>query len=185
MKPAVHGAWRPRIQPSSPARRLLVLGACASCIPLARAHGLELVAVADGTRVIGRAWYDDDTPARGHRVTLSLASAPQVLLAAATTDAEGRFSVEAPTETRLLVVVEGDEGHVTEVAVLSGRADTPGRTGAASGSDAAAMLRAELLPLREDIARLERWLRRAGAAAGLGAIVAGAGAWTLWRGRRR
>lgn len=87
----------------------------------ASAHGLDVVAVAEGTRVTGRATYDD-MPARGDKVTLSLASAPLDTLATAITDGDGRFRFDAPPEARLLVVVEGDEGHVAEVAVRTGPA---------------------------------------------------------------
>jgi hypothetical protein len=152
-------------------RLLLVLGAGLGGAGAAFAHGLDIVAVADGTCIIGRAWYDADTPARGDRVTLSAASAPTDTLASTTADDGGHFRLEAPPETRLLVVVEGEEDHVAEIAVRSGPAGMSWRCAK--------------VPPGPDIDALHVSLRLAQALAGIGMLVGAAVAWAWWRHRRR
>lgn len=136
----------------------------------AAAHGLSVVAVADGRCLVGRAWYDEDTPARGDRVTLARVAAPTDTLASTATDETGHFRLEAPPDERLFIVVEGQEQHVAEIAVRSG--------GGAAGGCAAA--RGEMAA---SVASLEQRLRGAYAVAAVSLALAVAGAW--WGSRRR
>lgn len=146
----------------------------------AGAHGLDLFAQRLGVRVHGQAAYTDGTPARGERVRV-LAVADGRELAQAVTGADGRFQVAAPPEQAVTVVVEGDDGHRAQVALPVAAGVSPAM--AAPGVDLAAVVRAELMPLREDITRLERRIRLADLLAGVGLIVGLLGAWALWRSR--
>lgn len=147
----------------------------------AAAHSLRVSVQAEADGLRGRAFYADGTPARREPVTLFGvdASAP---LAATQTDADGRFRLPLQAPGTYRVVVEGDEGHRAEATVVW--SPSP----ATAGTDAAvlaALVRAEIAPLREDLARLEARTRLADLVGGVGILIGLAGAWAWWRARAK
>ncbi|MFO0453684.1 MAG: hypothetical protein ACK52I_34350 [Pseudomonadota bacterium] len=170
----------------------------------ALAHGLRLHLQADASTVRGQAFYADGSPAGGARVSFPGPQEPDAVLVSAVTDADGRFSANVAARGVVRDEVEDEEGHRAEGSVTlvppatspSGAATSPGPAGlgtpvSADTADALfddarlrAALRAELQPLREQVARLEHRLRLADALAGVGFLVGLAGAWALFRARR-
>jgi nickel transport protein len=148
----------------------------------ALAHGLRVSAQAEAEGLRGQAFYADGSPARDETVTLFAGDAAQPQ-AQARTDAEGRFRLPLTSAGRYRVVVDGDEGHRGEAAVVW----APLAATAASGAEAAqiaAAVRAEVAPLREDIARLQARVRLSDLVGGIGLIVGAAGLLAWWRARR-
>jgi nickel transport protein len=158
--------------------------------PPAAAHALRLSAQVDGPEVRGQVLYSDMTPARQEAVELHAADGASdeasdeasAVLARTRTDDDGRFRLSAPAGVAYRVVVWGEEGHRAELLVRPSLA-----AGAVTGTvaDAAALLRAELQPLREDIARMEQRIRWHDVLGGVGYIVGlcGLAAWFLSRRR--
>jgi nickel transport protein len=145
------------------------------------AHGLSvsLQPVADGVR--GQAIYTSGAPARDEYVML-LAGNREERLAEARCDDDGRFHFALPAAGRYRVVVEGEEGHRSEAEI-----DWLPPAGTAATADTAALtavLRAELAPLREDIARLQARTRLAEIVGGIGILVGLLGSYAWWRARR-
>jgi nickel transport protein len=163
---------------SLPARLGLLLLAC--WVPLALAHGLNLSLQAAADGVVGQAFYADGTPARNEAVTLFGTDADKPL-AEASTDAQGRFRLPLTVAGSYRVVVDGDEGHRAEAAIVW----TPVTAAPAADSAAAlaAAVRAEVAPLREDIARLQARVRLSDLVGGIGFVVGLFGAYAWWRAR--
>lgn len=155
-------------------------------LPLALAHGLNvsLQAAADG--VTGQAFYADGTPARNEAVTLFTAGADKPL-AEASTDAQGRFRLPLTRAGSYRVVVDGDEGHRAEAAIVWApvAATAPAMANGESAAALAAAVRAEVAPLREDIARLQARVRLSDLIGGIGFVVGMFGAYAWWRARTR
>ena len=139
----------------------------------AHAHGLNVSLQPEGDGLRGQALYADGTPARGERVELTRQGQTAVL-AQAQTDEAGRFRLAPLAAGSYTVTVEGDEGHRAQASAVF----------APAGSLEAAALRAELAPLREDLARLERRLRLQDVLGGLGWLVGLAGLYAWWRSQR-
>ena len=186
-----------------PVRATVLALLALACSTAAFAHGLRLHLQADGTTVRGQAFYADGSPAAGTRVAFLGPQEPALELGSAVTDAQGRFAANLAAAGVVRVVVEGEEGHRAEgsvtlvpspaaaAAVASPSAAVPGPSLSAAAAGALfdearlrAALRAELQPLREQVARLEHRLRVADAIAGVGFLVGIAGAWALFRARR-
>jgi nickel transport protein len=165
---------------SLPARLGLLLLAC--WVPLVFAHGLNLSLQAAADGVVGQAFYADGTPARNEAVTLFGTDADKPL-AEASTDAQGRFRLPLTVAGTYRVVVEGDEGHRVEAA-LDWTSVTAAPT-ADSAAAVAAAVRAEVAPLREDIARLQARVRLSDLVGGIGFVVGLFGAYAWWRARAR
>ncbi|MFC4252991.1 carboxypeptidase regulatory-like domain-containing protein [Sinimarinibacterium flocculans] len=148
------------------------------------AHGLRVVAAPQADGIAGRAFYSDETPATGETVLLFDAGGAR--LATTQTVDDGRFVFALSRHGEYLVVAEGEEGHRAETRVRVGPLPPSAASPVAALDDArlAALIRGELQPLREDIARYEKRIRLQNIVAGLGFIVGLAGAWVWWRARR-
>ena len=158
--------------PALAAALVLTLAAAA-----AHAHALRLSVQPEVDALRGQALYADGTAARGERVELFEVGGAQSPVATAVTDAEGRFRLPAAPGRTYRVVVEGDEGHRAEaIAVLAAPA---------AGAELGAAIRAELAPLRQDLARLEHRIRMSDVIGGVGFIVGLFGAAAWWMARRR
>lgn len=136
----------------------------------AQAHGLRLVAHAEGEFMVGRAFYSDLTPAPGLLVEV-FDSGTTSVLATGVSDGSGGFRIPVPLRTAYTLVVEGEEGHRAEITA-------PRVVPHAGNADA-------LQLLREDIARLEHRIRLRDIAGGIGYILGllGLSAWFLSRRR--
>ncbi len=143
----------------------------------AHAHGLRVSVQPEIDALRGQALYADGTAARGERVELHELDGAGAPVATAVTDADGRFRLPASTGRTYRVVVEGDEGHRAEaIAVLAAPA---------AGAEVSAAIRAEIAPLREDLARLEHRIRMGDVIGGVGFIVGLFGAAAWWMAHRR
>jgi nickel transport protein len=145
------------------------------------AHALRLAAAPTPTGFAGRVFYSDDSPATAETVILLDAKGAEV--GRTRTDGEGKFSLAAPAAGSFTLVAEGEEGHRVERAFTFSSAAAAADCG--SAQELAAALRAELQPLREDLARYEQRIRFHDAIGGIGFIVGVAGAWALWAARRK
>lgn len=152
---------------------------------LAVAHGLRVAAQADVDAVRGQARYSDGSPAVEAFVSIFQGQAAEPL-ATGQTDAEGRFRFGVKQADTYRIVVGGEEGHRAEASV----AWTPpgaiagGQAGTVSAEAVATAVRTELLPLRDDIARLERRIWFAEVVGSIGILIGLAGANAWWRARR-
>lgn len=167
-------------------RRPVCLAAFALLLAVATAvlaHGLRVTVLADGDALRGQAFYADGSPAKGERVTLFAAPDGMAALAQTVTDADGRFRLPAEAGRSYRVVVDGDEGHRAEAMVVAGSGVKAGA--AAASAELAGLIRAEVAPLREDLARLEARTRLADVIGGVGIIVGLVGLLAWWRARRR
>jgi nickel transport protein len=178
-------------------------------VGVAAAHGLHLSAQPQADGIRGQAFYADGQPARREYVAVYGVDASQPL-AESSTDADGRFSLPLAAAGTYRVVVEGDEGHRAETRIAWAPAGGSAVTASGSPSSApanaarsaeagpaaataapvdaaalAAAVRAEVAPLREDLARLEARVRLSDLIGGIGIVVGLAGAFALWRARRR
>lgn len=80
-------------------------------------HGLLVSAEAKGSRIDGRVYYSDGTPAADEYVELKQQAAPAKAEHSTVTDRDGRFGFEATGGERYLVVAHGEEGHRTEIEI--------------------------------------------------------------------
>lgn len=161
--------------------RLLAALLCLAVVTPALAHRLNVAVQAEAEGLRGQAYYSDGTPAARESVTLFGADARA--LAGTTTDAQGRFHLALTTAGSYRVVVSADEGHRAEASLAWA---PPSAAPAAVDAEAlAAAVRAELAPLREDLARLEARTRLADLVGGVGLLFGVAGAWAWWRSRAR
>lgn len=160
---------------------ILVLALIAS--PAVHAHGMRISVTPAQDGVAGRVWYSDETPGAGNAVSLVDAAGRE--LASTLSDAEGRFAFSAVAAGDYAVVAEGEEGHRAEARIAY--APAAGTVSAAGVEDAklTALLRAELQPLREDIARFEQRIRLHDLIGGVGFIAGLCGLLVAWRARRR
>lgn len=156
---------------------LLLLAACAAV----HAHGLRLSLQAEADGVRGQAFYSDGTPVRRQEVAVFGADAGQPL-AVGRTDADGRFRLPLDAAGSYRVVVQGGHGHRAEASLAWA---PPPAAPAVDAEALAAAVRAELAPLREDLARLEARTRLADLVGGVGLLFGVAGAWAWWRSRAR
>lgn len=162
--------------PRSPLRLRSLLAALLLAMALpAAAHGLNLVAHAEGESVSGLAEYSDRSPAAGLFIEVRDADGGAVL-AEGSSGADGRFRLTVPVRPAYRVAVEGEEGHRAEVTATRLAASTAANS-AASGE--------ALRLLREDIARLEHRIRLQDILGGIGYILglAGLAAWFMARRR--
>lgn len=164
-----------------PLLRLLFLVLGLALLGNAAAHGLRVSAQAEAEGLRGQAFYADGSPARDERVALYEGDAAQPL-AQARTDADGRFRLPLTHAGRYRVVVDGDEGHRAEAAVVWAPM-AAAATAAVDAAQLAAAVRAEVAPLREDLARLEGRIRLSDLIGGIGLIVGAAGLLAWWRAR--
>lgn len=175
------------------AARLLAALLCWVVLSPALAHRLHVAVQADAAGLRGQAYYADGTPAARERV--SLLGAGAAVLASTTTDAHGRFELALASAGSYRVVVSADEGHRAEAqidwtplpATTAKVAAEPPAAAEASAATAvlAAAVRAEIAPLREDLARLEARVRLADVVGGVGILLGAFGAWAWWRSRAR
>jgi nickel transport protein len=156
----------------------------------AAAHGLRVSVQAEADGLRGQAFYADGSPARDEAVALYAGEARQPQ-AQARTDADGRFRLPLTQAGRYRVVVDGDEGHRGEAAIVwaplaaaSGTTSGAATTATVDAAQLAAAVRAEVAPLREDIARLQARIRLSDLVGGIGLIVGAVGLLAWWRARR-
>jgi len=149
------------------------------------AHGLRVTAQADVDAVRGQARYSDGSPAAEAFVGVYQGQAAEPL-ATGKTDAEGRFRFGVKQADTYRIVIGGEEGHRAEVSVAWAPpgAIVGGQVGTAPTEAIAAAVRTELLPLRDDIARLERRIWFAEVVGSIGILIGLAGANAWWRARR-
>lgn len=144
-------------------------------------HALGAECRVSGDRVIVEAYYDDDTAARGARVTVLDAGKKSV--AEGRTDGRGQWSFPAPAAGTYQVVVDAGEGHRTTVRVRVPPPDQRPRVSSPAGPPVAPPGSEPISegPSREEFTRFP-WQR---AVLGV-AIIGGAGLalWVLLRGRR-
>jgi len=103
---------------------------------LSFAHGVLVNTETKGGRIEGSVRYSDGTVGVGDYVELKPSLDAPVPIAATVTDANGRFSFRLPDDDGV-IVVHGDEGHTTLIAVRSGEhksADVVQRSGEAPRS---------------------------------------------------
>lgn len=137
------------------------------------------------------AFFSDGSPARGAEVEVRDARSGAVLLRGHT-DAQGAFEFSPPRRADLRVVVTAELGHRAECSISREELPAAPAAGTAAGAvDLEALRRvlaAELRPLREALARMERRQSRPSwreAVGGIGYIVGifGAMSWCLRRKR--
>jgi nickel transport protein len=172
------------------AARLLAALLCLVVLSPALAHRLHVAVQADAAGLRGQAYYADGTPAARERV--SLLGAGAAVLASTTTDAHGRFELALASAGSYRVVVSADEGHRAEAQIdwtpllpVTAAPPTEATAAAADAAALAAAVRAEVAPLREDLARLEARVRLADVVGGVGILVGAFGVWAWWRSRVR
>lgn len=147
-----------------------------------QAHGLRISVAPVQDGLAGRVWYSDETPGAGNAVSLGDASGRE--LAATISDEDGRFAFAQVAAGEYVVAAEGEEGHRAEARItLSPVAGAPSAD-AAGDARMVALLRSELQPLREDIARFEQRIRLHDLIGGFGFIVGLCGLFVAWRARR-
>jgi hypothetical protein len=143
---------------------LTVLIIIAAAAPV-RAHALSAEAKLRGDHVEVEAYFSDNTPARGARVTVH--DAANTLVAEGRTDDEGRWHCPAPPPGRYRLVVDAGDGHRTRPITV---------TIPATVADGAPISDA---PSRDEFTSFP-WLR---VAAGLAIIALLAIGWRAWRRR--
>lgn len=156
------------------------------CTALVHAHGMRISVVPSAEGLAGRVWYSDETAAAGNAVLLHDGSGRE--LQSTLSDAEGRFAFRAIEPGDYLVVADGEEGHRAEARITLGAVAAVVASPALAEQDAAALaalLRSELEPLREDIARFEQRIRLSDLIGGIGFIAGLAGLLMAWRAQRR
>lgn len=84
-------------------------------VAAARAHDLGAEARLVAGHVLIEAYFDDDTPARDAKVTVTNADKQQI--ADGRTDSAGRWSFPAPGPGRYTATIDAGDGHKTIVAV--------------------------------------------------------------------
>lgn len=163
-------------------RRTLAVLALTMVGATASAHGLRVTVQAEAEGVRGQALYSDGTPARQEPVALFRAEggAP---LAATITDGDGRFRMPLAAAGSYRIVVDDGEGHRAESGIVW--LPLPPPAAAVDAAALAAAVRAEMAPLREDLARLEARTRLADLVGGVGIVFGLFGAWAWWRARTR
>lgn len=82
---------------------------------MAFAHAIGAEAKLTSGRVHVEAYFDDDSPAREARVTVT--DAAKNTIVQGRTDAAGKWSFAAPAPGNYVVVVDAGDGHRTEVRV--------------------------------------------------------------------
>ncbi|PJG83097.1 hypothetical protein [Caviibacterium pharyngocola] len=137
------------------------------------AHSLYLFAQYDGSRISGKAYYSDMTPAAETYIEAHPQGNDQQLIEGKT-DLDGRFSLPANGDYVYKVIIEGAEGHKASVIadrVIADRAKDD------QIQDNALML------VREDIARLKDKMYLHDILGGIGYIFGIIGLWALWTSR--
>lgn len=132
----------------------------------AHGHGIAVDVTVDGTTLRGAARYSDRSPVAREQVFLFSPPQSQEPIASVTTAGDGRFTFEGAPGRSYRVMIDAGEGHEVEreVTVPAAAAAAPAP---AAGGLTRAELDAALLPLREDLARLERQWRLTDLFAGL------------------
>jgi len=167
--------------------RLLTALALIAAATGAGAHALHLSLQTEASGVRGQAFFADGRPARGAAVAV-YAAADDRPQARAHSDAEGRFHLPLAAAGDFRVVVDDGRGHRAETALRWEPAPTT--TDATELAPVVAQtvstaVRAELVPLREDLARLQARTRLAEAIGGVGMLIGLFGALAWWRARHR
>lgn len=147
------------------------------------AHGLRLQLQPTAQGLAGTVGYDGGRPAAGQAVELHVA-AVAAPVATQSADAQGRFAFVLPAAGSFRVVAHDVAGHRAEALALWAPPAAPGAAGPGAGELAAAV-RAEVAPLRADVARLEARIRLSDVVGGLGLIAGLGGAWAWLASRRR
>ena len=105
------------MQPIKPNIRLIRAGLLVSLVSLAvHAHGLLVSVKGEGSSIVGTVYYSDGALAVGEFVQLIDTDAPAEPPRTGNADSDGRFRFDnATVGHRYRIIVEGEEGHVTEM----------------------------------------------------------------------
>lgn len=132
------------------------------------AHSLKLFAVQSGDIISGKAYFAGGAAAQD--IPGSMTSSNDVL--DFRTDAEGRFSLPAPANGSILLVVDAGDGHLAQTTL-----DVLARNAVTTATDPA--IAQQIIALRQDMAELKDRLFLADIIGGLGILMGlfGAFAW--------
>lgn len=97
------------------------------------AHKLKAFAAAEGTSLVGYAYFSPG--GRPRQVAVTVTEADGRLIAATTTDDEGRFRIEAERRVDHRITVDGGDGHVATYTVMA--SELPDTLPAGDGPSAA------------------------------------------------
>lgn len=144
------------------------------------AHGIRVSVAPDSDGILGHAYYTDGTPVANSQVVLFNSLGAR--LANRRTDSDGTFNFPLKRFGDYTVVTYGGEGHRAEARVEFGAESAPKDSMHGLDREAmAAVLRQELQPMREDLARYQQRIRIQDIVMGLCVIIGVAGALAIWR----
>lgn len=166
---------------------LMLLGAAA---PLG-AHQLRIFAAPDGAgQIAGRVYFAGGAPATGARI--QILDAQGRVLAVLQPDADGRFHYAADQAEALQLLADSGDGHQARwvrrpepASAISPTSPPPAPDTALLEAQIRQAVRAELLPLREQLATEAERVRLRDVLGGLGYILGLVGLALWWRYRPR
>lgn len=153
-------------------------------------HRINLLVLPEGARAMGHAYYADGTPASGASIAVHDVSG--TVLAQLQTDEEGRFEFTPQGSGTFTFVVETDDGHRAEAAIVLGAPDVSD-SAVPQSQPAGAMrpvdeiervVQQAVAPLRIQLDAYERKTRFRDILGGMGYIVGVVGLLAWWKSRR-
>lgn len=161
-------------------KRLMLAAALTATATPALAHKLKVFVGAEGTEIVGAAYFAGGAPAMD--VAGRLLGADGAVLAEFRTDANGNFRLSLTQRQDVRVSVDSGDGHVAEAAI--GGAEQPAASPAVTVPDAVeAAVARQILPLRKQIDAMEDRARFSDIMGGIGTIFGlfGVFAWVASR----
>lgn len=159
--------------------RLLAFLALMLAAQPAHAHKLKLFVTQDGAQIVGKVYFAGG----GAAVDIAgiVTDGQGQVVATLRSDAEGRFRLTPGTALPLHIRFDSADGHMAEATL--GDSAAPASAPASAGPDVEAAIARQLIPLREQLDRMETRARLSDIVGGVGLIAGlfGAYAWIAAR----